>query len=880
MRGFVSGDEWERLIATLPRGLRVALERLLLGTDSPVSDLHPAPPEHRDPGSPAAPPGRLAWFALFEAVATLTRWVSERTRLVIINDDAHRLDDSSAQTLRELAKELQDAPITVIAAVREPTLEAREAARRAVDDYAALPRVQALELKPLSRSNASELARVYGYRGEAEALDRAYAVSAGNPLFLNELVYRLAAGTLDLSQPHSHLGPLVRREVARLPASVAELVRTAAILGSEFLLSDLAAAAAGEDIAGLISQAEQSGVISAREDESHVLGFRHQIVRDAIVAGLSQSDRAERAEAAARRLEAAYDADAANHAERLSELFLRGFSQDALRSGVRYGILAAERSAAALAWEDAANQADWLISQRRVSLSDREYAECRRVRGVARYMLGARFSGLRDLYQASHRYVSLGDAGKLVSILTTFSSLDVGDVEVMDMARTALDLLPATSAPGALAAVYYAAGVHHGLGDYHRAAQLMEAAFPVVDAVGDPNLSAAAHSFFVQSLIVLRRFHEASVHLSFPPPPGGGIPDARLYWNFAHAELRMHEGKPEATRAYHEASAAIGRESGDYSLVGPAYHLAARGALRQGDWDAARRLADSALHYNPSTTAANMPYVASCYHVGDVDAGDQRMDSMARVADDTPPGRGTIHTTFATLAALRRITTGEDRYGADARRHAKAILALEHLHPHITVRAGYALAELAHAEWERTGRYPEQDVVDGQRALTAFQRLAALHDHYVHYALGLLARCCGDLDSAATRLREAVAAADRYADAAARPWMRARLAAVLREIAPSTATEQFHRAYAMATDLGMKPLVGILEDHLLLSSRELQILRLVAQGLQAKEIADALQIRASTVHNHVQQVFAKTGTGNRIEAVRWARDAGVLAPGF
>jgi DNA-binding NarL/FixJ family response regulator len=61
-----------------------------------------------------------------------------------------------------------------------------------------------------------------------------------------------------------------------------------------------------------------------------------------------------------------------------------------------------------------------------------------------------------------------------------------------------------------------------------------------------------------------------------------------------------------------------------------------------------------------------------------------------------------------------------------------------------------------------------------------------------------------------------------------------------------------------------------------LTLRELEVLRLVAQGLQNKEIAAALVISERTVKFHVSSIMSKLGAGNRTEAVRLATQQGLI----
>jgi LuxR family maltose regulon positive regulatory protein len=62
-----------------------------------------------------------------------------------------------------------------------------------------------------------------------------------------------------------------------------------------------------------------------------------------------------------------------------------------------------------------------------------------------------------------------------------------------------------------------------------------------------------------------------------------------------------------------------------------------------------------------------------------------------------------------------------------------------------------------------------------------------------------------------------------------------------------------------------------------LSERECEVLRLLAEGLSNKAIAQRLMISAHTVRNHTANIFAKLRVENRLQAVARARDLGLLA---
>lgn len=61
-----------------------------------------------------------------------------------------------------------------------------------------------------------------------------------------------------------------------------------------------------------------------------------------------------------------------------------------------------------------------------------------------------------------------------------------------------------------------------------------------------------------------------------------------------------------------------------------------------------------------------------------------------------------------------------------------------------------------------------------------------------------------------------------------------------------------------------------------LSTRELQVLRLLAKGASNQDVAAALVISLSTVKVHVHRILSKLGAANRTEAVARARAAGLV----
>ena len=61
-----------------------------------------------------------------------------------------------------------------------------------------------------------------------------------------------------------------------------------------------------------------------------------------------------------------------------------------------------------------------------------------------------------------------------------------------------------------------------------------------------------------------------------------------------------------------------------------------------------------------------------------------------------------------------------------------------------------------------------------------------------------------------------------------------------------------------------------------LTAREVDVLRLLARGLSSKEIATRLVITPKTARNHIEHIYAKTGTSNRVRASMFAVQYGLI----
>jgi two-component system response regulator DesR len=93
-------------------------------------------------------------------------------------------------------------------------------------------------------------------------------------------------------------------------------------------------------------------------------------------------------------------------------------------------------------------------------------------------------------------------------------------------------------------------------------------------------------------------------------------------------------------------------------------------------------------------------------------------------------------------------------------------------------------------------------------------------------------------------------------------------------VAPHRVVEGVRRLSRGEPVVDAELVVAALNKENPLTAREVEVLRLAAEGLPVRDMAVKLELASGTVRNHLSRIAAKLGGRTRIEAVRIARQAG------
>jgi DNA-binding CsgD family transcriptional regulator len=896
-----------------------ALHQLVVDDRPAMAEVVAARPALRRllPSTGAEPAGadeQTERLQLFDGVAAvLAAAARPDAPLVLVVEDLHWADSSSRDLLRFLVARLRTEPVLLVGSYRADDLHRRHPLRPVLAELGRHPRVERIDLPPFTgeelRAFTTSLA---GGPLPEDALRRIQQRSEGNAYFAEELLEARGAGT-DLP---GTLADVLRARLEQLDPEVQRLARAASAAGRRVDEPLLRAVVTGTDA----DPARHAAFDAALRDAvaHHVLvgedgriAFRHALLAEAVYTDLLPGE-----QVALHRdylLAAAADPALATPAERAHHALLSHdnrlallASRDAAREAER--VLAPAEELRHLEtvlrlWPGVPTAAEELGEERvdvllaaaaaggRAGLGDRAVAMAReavatvdRQAGAVDVPAGRRVAALRTslarhLLAVERVEEALRETGRALADLAEDEGVPSADRAwaLATHARAALNAdLDDQAEVSASAAVdeARAAGARDAeadalislavlvVEDRDRAADLLTEALHRAQDAGDVptelrcTYNLAANRFYAGRLDEAAATTTAGLQLAAR---------SGLTWSAYGVELRLFSEIVRYTRgdlSRPAPTADPGPPRAESAVDGVQMYA----AVARGDTDAVDRSL-ALLHGRHDDTMITLIAggcaVDALTWAGRADEAvtlaHELIDEISRVWSDYFLGGIWLSAlgiaALADQAAADRLS-GHDtapRLEAGALLLNRAVVTADRGRPRGGQLGpeGRAWLARAHAEHARLAGAPDPK---------AWQRAAEEFDYGYRYEL------------ARTRWR----------------WAEALLATDDRE----AAREQAAGALAAARELGAVPLTGALTDLSrrarldlpgvpvtspdVLTSREAEVLVLVAEGLSNRQIGERLFISAKTVSVHISRILDKLDVGGRAEAVAVAHRRGLL----
>jgi ATP/maltotriose-dependent transcriptional regulator MalT len=327
-----------------------------------------------------------------------------------------------------------------------------------------------------------------------------------------------------------------------------------------------------------------------------------------------------------------------------------------------------------------------------------------------------------------------------------------------------------------------------------------------------------------------------------------GITPALTVCRTQYAAMLIGQG--EWAQAEEELQRALDKLSSSRPLfVADGVEQLAELRRRQGRWDEAEELFQQVE--GRSLSLLGRGGIA-------LDRGDTATaaDLLERFLRRTPPDNWNGRASALELVVRARLSLGQRDGAEDA---AEELRSLAEQVEAPTIRASLCLAQgvLQGAEGRcEDARRRFEDAVDlFLQAQAPFEAARARLD---------LAHCLVGVDRAGPAQQEARSALDTFHKLGA-----------AREAFRAESTLKGLSGEPAATPPASASPVAPPADHPL-TARELEVLRLVSEGLSDKEIADRLHLSGHTVHRHISNIRTKLGLPSRAAAVGWAAQNGLL----
>jgi DNA-binding SARP family transcriptional activator len=351
-------------------------------------------------------------YRMFDAVSRVLAFIARERTAVLILDDLHWADTSTALLVRHIVQQLHGVKLLIVGTFRDSEASRSED----LPDVLAAQPDHGFERISLSGFDASETAAFLVARQGQSASERVISqlrsVTGGNPLFMEETLKSVAEAApaesrdalstemLTGIEVPQRVNAVIAQRLLRLTDSARQILAVASVIGAEFRLGLLEALIEQptEQVISSLEEAEAAGLIREAKGEIDRFSFSHALVREVLHEQQSDSRRWRRHQQIGEALEIIAQTSAVNPAE-LAYHFFESRHSDRGRKAFRYSLEAGDRAAESFAHDEAAEHYERALTALGMHESPDESQRCEVLLALGQVKLRQGYPEARGMFE-------------------------------------------------------------------------------------------------------------------------------------------------------------------------------------------------------------------------------------------------------------------------------------------------------------------------------------------------------------------------------------------------------------------------------------------------------------------------------------------------
>ena len=850
-------------------------------------------------------------YRLLQATAAFLRNISDVQPLVVVLEDLHDADKGTLDVLTYLSRTLGDFRMLVVGTYRDVEVDRAHPLSGTLAD---LRRASSFGRTALRGLDPDEVQRMMsGVAGQDVAWGLAEAVhrqTEGNPLFVQEVVRYLveegfstdgswdSTGRVAFGIPEG-LRDVIGRRLSRLSPECNEVMGIAAVIGREFGLDVLQQVVemSEDSLFGVLKEAQAASIIEERSALGAAVCFRfaHAFFRQTLYEEIFAPLRIRFHQQVGRAMEEAYAGQLEEHAAELADHFANSSSEEDLTRALGYSEMAARHAQSVYSYGEAARLLEQALKVQQVLDRNDRPKQCDLLLSLGEALMPAgEPRQVMDVVAAEAFALAeaMDDRGRaarscrlaLEAAWQYGASLPVVGPEGRRWVERADQYAEPDSTDRVLTDLMLAF-VRWSEGDIVEVRTLGRRALELARRLDDLEILYFATVLFVEHWTPREQEERWQLVTEMADHPQSGVTAKTLgFWLYVAGSACLDWGERARAEMLWEQVVQLAQRTDDATVIVRSLFLRPwldyiDGRLEEAISGAEhlRRRADELGAMVRGQWFAGLLGLRPLINLGRGEEAIAAVRDAERLAEVEGASQD-----FARSDLLRAHLGPSDQAAAILRRRASEVTQLqgENISTPLLIE-GLELAVLVE------DRELCSDLVE-RLASVAFLSTA----HYVQTCparhLGAAAALLGEPDKARAYYIQALEAAGKIRFRPEIALTHLQLAELLLESYPDERAEALeHLEFAIAEfqEMKMQPSLeralklqdgmDSLKAHSVpypdgLSPREVEVLRLIAQGKSNRQIAEELFLSPSTIAHNVTSILTKTGSANRAEAATYA----------